>query len=97
MLNYYIKWNIIAAIAVMSLSCKGKSQEKWTPDMGISTHNGGGMIPESITVTIKGSSGTYIHWHQPKTDTVAFTLSKQELDNLMKEINTSHFRDIISG
>jgi hypothetical protein len=93
----YNKWSLVTAIAVISLSCQTQSQEKWTKDMELSTYNGGGMVPESKTVIIKDSSCTYIHWHMPTTDTLVFTLSKQELDDLLKEINTTHFRDIISG
>jgi hypothetical protein len=84
-------------MAVIGISCQSKSQENWTKDMEISTYNGGGMRPESLTVIIKDSSGTYIHWRMPKTDTLTFTLSKQELDDLLNEINATHFRNIISG
>lgn len=81
----------------MGLSCQNKSQEKWAKDMEIIAYNGGRMRPESKTVIIKDSSGTYIHWLMPKTDTLVFTLSKQELDDLLKEINAIHFRAIFSG
>jgi hypothetical protein len=97
MSNHYLKWGIITAMTVIGMYCQSKSQEKWTKDMELSTYNGGGMVPESKTVIIKDSTCTYVHWRMPKTDTLVFTLSKQELDDLLKEINTIHFRDIISG
>ncbi len=65
--------------------------------MELITYNGGGMTPESKTVIINDSSGTYIHWLMPKTDTLVFSLSNQELDDLLKEINAIHFRTIFSG
>lgn len=65
--------------------------------MELRIYHGGGMVPESKTVIITDSTCTYIHWRMPKTDTLTFTLSTQELDELMKEINAIHFRDIISG
>lgn len=88
---------MIATVAILSFSCKNRSQEKWRKDMEISTYYGGGMMPESKTVIIKDSSGTYIHWLQSKADTLSFTLSKQELDGLLKEINVNDFRSIFSG
>jgi hypothetical protein len=93
----YNKWWLIALMALIGISCQTKSQEKWTMDMELSTYNGGGMVPESKTVMIKGSACAYIHWQMPKTDTLVFTLSKQELDDLLIEIKNTHFRDIISG
>lgn len=65
--------------------------------MELRAHHGGGMVPESKTVIITDSTCTYIHWRMPKRDTLAFTLSKQELDDLLKEIDSNHFRDIVSG
>jgi hypothetical protein len=97
MSNNYNKCWLIISITLIVLSCQSKSQEKWTKDMELSTYNGGGMVPESKTVIINDSTCTYIHWRMPKRDTLSFTLSKQERDDLLKEINTIHFRDIISG
>ncbi len=65
--------------------------------MEINTYNGGGMVPESRTVMIKGSTGTYIHWRQPKRDTLTFKCSQQELNDLMKETNVTHFREMNSA
>lgn len=85
-------------MAVICFSClNSQSQEKWSSEMEITTYNGGGMRPESKTVIIKDSLGTYIHWLQPKSDTLRFTLSKKELDDLLKEINTCRFRTIVSA
>ena len=84
------------AIAIIGISCQSKSQEKWTKDMEIRTYHGGGKVPESETVIIKDLSGCYIHWKQHKKDTFSFSLSKLELNELMKEINTHQFRKIIS-
>ena len=91
------KWWLVTVIAIIGLSCQSKSQEKWTKDMELSTYEGGGMVPESKKVIINDSICTYIHWQMPKTDTLYFSLSKQQLDELAKEINTIHFRDIMSG
>lgn len=86
------------ALFVSLISCQGsQSQEKWTKDMQISTYNGGGRVPESKTVIIKDSSGRYIHWANQKKDTFNFSLSQQELNDLMKEINAGHFRNIVSS
>jgi hypothetical protein len=97
MSSNYNKCRLIIAIALIGFSCQDRSQEKWAKDMELSAYNGGGMVPESKTVIIKDSSGTYIHWLMPKTDTLFFTLSKQELNDLLKEINAIHFRSIFSG
>lgn len=98
MLKKQIKWLVLTVMAVIWLSCQNsQSQEMWSSEMEITTYNGGGMMPESKTVIIKDSLGTYIHWLQPKSDTLSFTLSKKELDDLLKEINVSRFRTIISA
>lgn len=98
MLKKQTKWKVLTAMAVIGFSCQNsQSQEKWSSEMEITTYNGGGMRPESKTVIIKDSLGTYIHWLQPKRDTLAFTLSKKELDDLLKEINAVRFRTIISA
>lgn len=65
--------------------------------MEVTIYNGGGMVPESQTVMIKAASCSYIHWHMPKTDTLTFVLSQQELDALLKEMNTSHFSNTTSS
>jgi hypothetical protein len=94
-------WWFMILISITILSCKGKSQtgakSGWEKGTEISIYNGGGMVPESETVIIKDSSGIYIHWHMPATDSVKFRLSATELDNLMKEINRTRFREMKSG
>lgn len=92
------KWIVLTVMAAIGFSCQNShSQEKWSNDMEIITYNGGGMMPESRTITIKDSLGTYIHWLRPNHDTLRFTLSRKELDDLLKEINSGHFRTIISA
>jgi hypothetical protein len=97
MSNTYNKCWLIVSIALIVLPLLSQSQEKWKKDMELSTHHGGGKRLETKTVIINNSSCAYIQWRLRKTDTLTFTLSTQELDDLLKEINASHFRDIISG
>ena len=87
----------LSSIIVLGCASKSKAQEKWTADMQLTTYNGGGMVPESKTVTIKASSCSYIHWRMPKEDTLTFLLSQQELDALLKEMNTSQFQNMTSS
>ena len=94
----YTKWIVLTVMASIVLSCQNShSQKKWSNDMEIITYKGGGMLPESRTITIKDSLGTYIHWQKPNHDTLRFTLSRKELDDLLTEINSDHFRTIISA
>ncbi|MCY7309329.1 MAG: hypothetical protein LH619_01000 [Chitinophagaceae bacterium] len=87
----------LSSIIILGCTSKSKAQEKWTADMELTTYNGGGMVPESKTVTIKASSCSYIHWQMPKEDTLTFLLSQQELDALLKEMNTLHFQNMTSS
>lgn len=97
MSNNHYRGILLITVAIISFSCQSQSQEKWIKDMEVHTYHGGGNVPESKTVIIKNSSGRYIHWVQQKTDTFNFSLSQQELNDLLKEINTDHFKNIISG
>ena len=97
--TYFKKIAIVCLGSFIIYSCtsKSKAQEKWTTDMEVTTYNGGGMVPKSQTVMIKASSCSYIHWHMPETDTLTFVLSQQELDALLKKMNTSNFSNTTSS
>lgn len=97
MASRFNKWWLLTLIAIMCFSCKSGSQVKWEKDMEIISYHGRGMFPESKTVSIKNGSGKYIHWLQSKADTLAFTMSRHEMDELVKQINTTHFKNMASG
>lgn len=65
--------------------------------MEVTIYHGGGMVPESFTVVINKNACRYIHWQQPKTDTLPFTCSKEELDQLLSQMNAMDFKNITSG
>ena len=78
-------------------ACKSQPHGKWLRNMEVTIYHGGGMVPESFTVMINRSSCSYIHWQQPKTDTLSFICSQEELDNLLIMFNTKDFTNITSG
>lgn len=93
----HIKYGLLVLFPTILLSCQTHSQDKWTPGMELTIYEGGGMVPESKTVIIEDSIGTYVHWVQHKRDTFHFRLTQQDLNSLVKQINRSQFNDIISG
>ncbi len=95
-------WNLaaittICLLSISDLSCQGQLPKSWSPDMELSTYNGGGMVPETKTVVIKSSSGSSIHRLKSQIDTLAFVFSQQELNDLLKEMNAAHFNNITSA
>ena len=97
MLKNQIKNWLFISLIIIACSCRTYSQVKWTLDSELTTYEGGGMVPDSKTVIIKNLSGSYIHWHQHKRDTLYFKLSQAELNDLVKQLNVSNFNSIISG
>lgn len=87
---------ITSIIGCNNKAGSGKQNSGWEKGTEISVYNGGGMVPESETVIIKDSSGIYIHWHMPATDSARFTLSAADLDSLASRINKSGFRRMSS-